>query len=133
MKKYANRTILIALWPVPIQTAWSNVAELSATVLKVIEKLLGIRIKRFLECPCHPNCPDGCSGCENPICVCGGNSSPENDLNLEACKKEKSDDWGACVIECNNDQGCENQCAENFKIQYEDCPCQVTFGLFSLF
>ena len=77
------------------------------------------------DCPCNVNCPNGCSDCSNPICVCGENPTPQNQLNLETCRKDKSVDLGLCIIECNNDQGCENACVETFKSQYGGCPCQV--------
>ena len=25
---------------------------------------------RFLVCPCHTDCIDGCVGCQNPVCFC---------------------------------------------------------------
>ena len=125
-RDYVIWDMWIALWLVPIQTVCLNVEELWATVLKVIEKSLNKDLKKvFWDCPCHVNCPNGCSDCPNPICVCGENSTPQNELNLEACKKEKSIDLGSCIIACNNDQGCENSCIETFKTQYDDCPCQV--------
>ena len=71
------------------------------------------------------NCLNGCSNCPNPICVCGENPTPQNELNLETCRKDKSVDLGLCIIGCNNDQECENSCVENFKAQYGECPCQV--------
>ena len=76
------------------------------------------------------NCPNGCSDCPNPICVCGENPTPQNELNLEACRKEKSIDLGLCIIQCNNDQNCENLCVDTFKNKYEECPCQVVFRTF---
>ena len=75
------------------------------------------------------NCPNGCIGCSNPICVCGENPSPQNEENLKNCKKEKSVEWGECVIECTNNQQCEQSCVESFKEQYESCPCQVKISI----
>ena len=77
------------------------------------------------DCPCNNNCPNGCVDCQNPICVCGENPSPQNKENLETCKNEKSIDLGQCIIDCMNDQDCENTCVDRFKAQYETCPCQV--------
>ena len=77
------------------------------------------------DCPCNTNCPHGCVDCQNPICVCGENSSPQNKENLETCKNEKSIDLGQCIIDCRNDQDCENTCVDHFKIEYQACPCQV--------
>ena len=71
------------------------------------------------------NCPNGCNGCPNPICVCGENPSPQNEDNLKECMKEKSIDLGKCIIDCNNDQSCEQSCVDSFKDQYDQCPCQV--------
>ena len=79
----------------------------------------------FQDCPCNLNCPNGCVGCPNPICVCGENPSPQNEDNLQKCMKEKSIDLGQCIIDCNSDQSCEQSCVNSFKIQYDQCPCQV--------
>ena len=79
----------------------------------------------FSDCPCNTNCPDGCNGCPNPICVCGQNKSPQNEDNLDRCKREKSIDLGQCIVDCNDDQTCEQSCVNQFKDQYNQCPCQV--------
>ena len=79
----------------------------------------------FSDCPCNTNCPNGCNGCPNPICVCGENPSPQNEDNLQECKKEKSIDLGQCIIDCKDDHSCEQSCVNLFKFQYEQCPCQV--------
>ena len=39
--------------------------------------------------------------------------------------KEKSIDLGQCIIDCKNDQSCEQSCVSMFKEQYDQCPCQV--------
>ena len=79
----------------------------------------------FQDCPCDVNCPNGCNGCPNPICVCGENPSSQNEDNLQECKKEKSIDLGQCIIDCNDDQSCEQSCVNFFKVRYDECPCQV--------
>ena len=71
------------------------------------------------------NCPNGCIDCPNPICVCGDNPSIQNQDNLQECIKEKSIDLGQCVVDCKGDQSCEGACVNSFKIQYDECPCQV--------
>ena len=83
----------------------------------------------FIDCPCNLNCPNGCSGCPNLICICGDNPTPQNKQNLETCRNEKSLDLGLCIIECNNDLGCEYACVDTFKEKYGDCPCQVLFSI----
>lgn len=35
-------------------------------------------------CPCHTDCIDGCSNCENPICFC---NDAKNDDNFDALRK----------------------------------------------
>ena len=82
-------------------------------------------ISFFLDCPCNFNCPNGCNDCPNPICVCGGNASPQNEDNLKQCKNEKSINLGQCIIDCKDDQSCEQSCVSFFKVQYDQCPCQV--------
>ena len=79
----------------------------------------------FLDCPCNLNCPNGCNDCPNSICVCGENPSPQNEDNLEQCKNERSIYLGQCIIDCKDDQSCEQSCVSFFKMQYDQCPCQV--------
>ena len=57
--------------------------------------------------------------------MCGENPSPQNEDNLQECMKEKSIDLGQCIIDCKNDQACEESCVNSFKYQYDQCPCQV--------
>ena len=57
--------------------------------------------------------------------MCGENPSPQNEDNLQRCIKEKSIDLGQCIIDCKNDQSCEESCVDSFKEQYDQCPCQV--------
>ena len=38
---------------------------------------------------------------------------------------EKSIDLGQCIIDCKNDESCEESCVTLFKEQYDLCPCQV--------
>ena len=83
----------------------------------------------FTDCPCNLNCPNGCSGCPNLICICGDNPTPQNKQNLETCRNEKSLDLGLCIIECNYDLGCEYSCVDTFKDKYRDCPCQVLISI----
>ena len=71
------------------------------------------------------NCPNGCNGCPNPICVCGEKPSPQNEANLKECTKERSIDLGQCIIDCKDHQSCEESCVNLFKAQYNECPCQV--------
>ena len=39
--------------------------------------------------------------------------------------KEKSINLGQCIIDCNGEQTCEQSCVNMFKVQYDQCPCQV--------
>ena len=91
----------------------------------IISEYSNTVILHFSDCPCNINCPDGCIGCSNPICVCGENPSPQNEDNLQECMKEKSIDLGQCILDCNGDQSCEQSCVSLFKDQYDQCPCQV--------
>ena len=84
----------------------------------------------FQDCPCNTNCPNGCVDCPNRICFCDGNPSQQDKDNLETCKNKKSIDLGDCIIDCKNDQACENTCVDHFKVKYESCPCQVSRFLF---
>ena len=83
------------------------------------------------DCPCNLNCLNGCTGCPNPICVCGDNSTPQNQENLDICIKKNSIELGQCILDCNGNLACEQSCVDSFKSQHEECPCQVTdFFLF---
>ena len=88
-------------------------------------QILSSYITFLIDCPCNFNCPNGCNDCPNPICVCGGNASPQNEDNLEQCKNEKSINLGQCIIDCKDDQSCEKSCVNLFKALYNECPCQV--------
>ena len=79
----------------------------------------------LLDCPCNINCPNGCNDCSNPICVCGENPSPQNRDNFHECIREKSIDLGQCIIDCGDDESCEQTCVNLFKSHYDQCPCQV--------
>ena len=57
--------------------------------------------------------------------MCGVNPSPQNEDNLQQCLKKKSIDLGKCIIDCKNDQSCEQSCVNLFKVRYDECPCQV--------
>ena len=81
---------------------------------------LKFQLEIFPDCPCNSNCPNGCVDCQNSICCLSKNKE-----NLETCKKDKSIDLGQCIIDCKNDQTCENTCVDHFKAEYETCPCQV--------
>ena len=71
------------------------------------------------------NCPNGCNGCQNPICVCGEKQSPQNKDNLQQCIRKNSINLGQCILDCNNGESCEQECVNLFKTQHEECPCQV--------
>ena len=77
------------------------------------------------DCPFNVNCPNGCSDCLNPICVCGEKLSSHNEESLRRCMTDKSINLGQCIIDCKNDKVCESSCVELFKSEYEECPCQV--------
>ena len=79
------------------------------------------------SCPCSEGCPDGCDGCSNPICVCNANPTPQNEENYKNCLREKSDDLGQCILDCQStgSQTCKNNCVSDFERQHESCPCQV--------
>ena len=128
-KVNARLNISIALHLARNQTVLWNVEEPSAAVSMVkyyIKENMPFFNRNISDCPCHLNCPNGCVDCPNPICVCGENSSSQNKENLETCKRNKSIDLGQCIIDCRNDQLCENACVDYFKSEYETCPCQVT-------
>ena len=80
----------------------------------------------LLDCPCNLNCLNGCNGCPNPICVCGENMTRQNEDNFKECMQEKSIDLGRCIVDCKDDQLCEQSCVDLFKSRYDECPCQVS-------
>ena len=48
-----------------------------------------------------------------------------NDDNLDACLNKTSKNLGECILDCNNDSGCETDCVSAFKNEHSECPCQV--------
>ena len=76
-------------------------------------------------CPCELGCPNGCAGCANPICVCGDQSTPENDENLKNCIGQNSIELGQCILDCDENETCEAGCIKEFKNHHKECPCQV--------
>ena len=75
----------------------------------------------FLACPCHTDCLDGCTDCENLICSCKDNT---NDKNLDACVAEQNSILGNCTLGCNGETDCQLACLERFETNYSNCPCQ---------
>ena len=76
-------------------------------------------------CPCELGCPNGCAGCANPICVCGDQSTPQNDENLKTCVGQNSMELGQCILDCDENEICEAGCIKDFKNHHKKCPCQV--------
>ena len=76
-------------------------------------------------CPCELGCPNGCAGCANPICVCGDQSTPQNDENLKTCIGQNSIELGQCILDCDENETCEADCIKEFKNHHKNCPCQV--------
>ena len=125
-KANANLNILNVTYLARILTVLLSVEELLmiASTVRIFANFFHNNLV-LQDCPCNMNCPNGCIGCLNPICVCGENLSPQNQDNLQECMKEKSIDLGQCIIDCNGNQSCEQSCVSLFKEQYEQCPCQV--------
>ena len=76
-------------------------------------------------CPCELGCPNGCADCRNPICVCGDQSTPQNDENLKTCIGQNSIELGQCILDCDENETCEAGCIKNFKNHHKNCPCEV--------
>ena len=129
MRTGIRRLYIIMLWYQPPHWLWQNSDWLYQWLVHegIFHQsyLFICLVDFFSDCPCNLNCPNGCNGCPNPICVCGENPSPQNEDNLQECKKEKSIDLGQCIIDCKDDQSCEQSCVNLFKALYNECPCQV--------
>ena len=81
---------------------------------------------RFLDCPCKLNCPNGCDGCQNPICSCGENLSAEDQDNLNSCVHGSGVEFSECYLNCDGNDQCRTSCLEEFESDFETCPCQVS-------
>lgn len=75
------------------------------------------------SCPCHTDCIAGCEGCGNPICVCNGDNEFQQE-NLNACISQNEKFLGDCILKCNSDAECKNDCVTQFENNYSECPCQ---------
>ena len=49
----------------------------------------------------------------------------KNEDNLNLCIDRNSRTLGECIIGCNNNVACEQNCVGQFKVQHSKCPCQV--------
>ena len=93
----------------------------------------------YLDCPCGPNCLDGCDNCPNPVCECQVSTKKkiiiglsililkvvENNAEWLRCMDYNSSRLGKCIYECEEDKQCEDECVNSFKILQKDCPCEV--------
>ena len=75
----------------------------------------------ILACPCHTDCLDGCTDCENLICSCKDDT---NGKNLDACAAEITGILGNCTLGCKSETDCQLSCLETFERNYSNCPCQ---------
>ena len=49
----------------------------------------------------------------------------QNEVNLQSCVRENSEILGKCILDCGDDNQCENKCVVDFKNDHKFCPCQV--------
>jgi hypothetical protein len=76
------------------------------------------------SCPCFSDCPDGCVDCFNSICAqC---SNPDEDPDYLICSNLAEILYLECIVRCSSgDAECLSNCARDYTIMIEQCPCQV--------
>ena len=77
------------------------------------------------SCPCYSDCPDGCDDCSNSICTC---STPDEDPDYLFCSNLVEMLYLECIVDCSSGNvECLSNCARDYNVMIEECPCQVEF------
>ncbi|CAG5113968.1 Oidioi.mRNA.OKI2018_I69.chr2.g8056.t1.cds [Oikopleura dioica] len=73
------------------------------------------------DCPCNLNCPNGCDGCDHPLCnVCDA----ESNMHSQQCKNEAVQKESLCKKSCEmTDDDCYSQCHLELMNDKMECPC----------
>ena len=75
------------------------------------------------SCPCFSDCPEGCDGCSNLICVC---AVPNEDPDYLICSELVDSIYLECFLGCSpGNIECVSNCARDYNSMIEQCPCQV--------
>jgi len=75
------------------------------------------------SCPCFSQCPNGCDGCANSICVC---ARPDEDPDYVTCAAWVKSVYNECFTRCTpGNVDCVSECARNFNAMISQCPCQA--------
>ena len=51
----------------------------------------------------------------------------ETNQEWNRCLDENGVSLGRCVYDCKDNEDCEDQCLERFKIRQIECPCEVSY------
>ena len=75
------------------------------------------------SCPCFSDCPNGCDDCFNSICAC---LVLDEDPDYVICSNLVEIHYLECIVRCSSgDIECLSNCARDYDIMIEQCPCQV--------
>ena len=75
------------------------------------------------SCPCFSQCPNGCDGCLNTVCVC---AIPDENPDYIICSELAELDYLKCVVKCPPaDVECLSLCIRDYNTLIDQCPCQV--------
>ena len=75
------------------------------------------------SCPCFSDCPAGCDKCSNSICAC---FTLDQNLDYLICSKWADSIYLKCIAGCQHgDAECLSNCARDYNILIEQCPCKV--------
>ena len=117
-----------------------NVFRVSKVIVRGIFQFWPFNI---LECPCEIGCPDGCEDCQNPVCECEVKwtimcytkfqisfQDLETNQDWNICIDDNGATLGRCIYACDDNESCETDCVNSFKIRQTNCPCEVWTQLF---
>ncbi|CAG5079732.1 Oidioi.mRNA.OKI2018_I69.PAR.g9348.t1.cds [Oikopleura dioica] len=76
------------------------------------------------KCPCNIYCPNGCEGCEHPLCN-QPSCFEENELEYANCVESVKDKLSTCYDDCTNELeiDCYSACNDESLANIEKCPC----------
>lgn len=74
------------------------------------------------SCPCHADCPLGCSNCDSWVC---GECTDLDNPQVNLCEHEAEQDVYVCQSECDGNVECFRLCVEVYDDQLQLCPCHA--------
>ena len=76
------------------------------------------------KCPCNIYCPDGCAGCDHPLCS-DYSCIDGNELEYANCIEDVKTALTNCYDSCLEDReiDCYSDCNDDSLLSIENCPC----------